>query len=87
MKYAGRISPIDLLQYFSGNQMGLEGGEFLYLPNPYGFSQCHTGSKEIEVKSRLKCQSEYHQIEDLAVKSTAKCSFYQSEQFNPVQGN
>lgn len=87
MKYAGGIIPVDLLQYFNGNQMGLEWGEFLYLPNPHGFTQCHTGSREIEVKSRLKCQSEYHQIEDSAVKSSAKHRFYQSEQFNPVQGN
>lgn len=86
MKYAGRIIPIDLLQYFSDNQMGLEWGEFLNLPNPYGFGQGHTRSREIEVKSRLKCQSEHHQMEDLAVKSSAKHSFYQPEQFNPVRG-
>lgn len=67
--------------------MGLERGEFLYLPNPYSFSQRRKRSREIEVKSRLRCQSEYHQMEDLAVKSGAKRSFYQSEQFNPVQGN
>lgn len=65
--------------------MGLEWGEFLYLANP--LVSAAQGSREIEVKSRLKCQSEYHQMEDLVVKSGAKRSFYQSEQFNPSQGN
>lgn len=88
MKYAATIIPIDLfLTVFQWKSNGFRAGEFLYLPNPYSFSQRRTRSREIEVKSRLKCQSEYHQMEDLAVKSGAKRSFYQSEQFNPVQGN
>lgn len=85
IKYAAGIIPVDLLQYFNGNQMGLEWTGVLYLPNPFGFTQCHTGSREIQVKSRLKCQSECHQMEDLAVKSSAEHSLNNLTLFRAIK--